>query len=154
MNPFDFDALRQARLKARRRMPNGARMTRFRWAEIEGAVWMFPAALTTPRDMAALCHESPCLADPEAHPLDAAFWLATAVRQDLWRALRPVPGLVPVVRARPGPEPDLAQLRASALVSPHLKGPALLAVIRDLFQPDRLSAWSAWASAKARRAAN
>ena len=144
----DLDRLAHLRSEARRRMPNGARMTDFRWAVDGGTVWLFPAAFVGGKGLVSLGHMSRIRTRPAADRTTQAFWLATAMRQDLWRALQGVPGLMPITAARPEGADEMV-LTAAAAVPPAKRSEAVQAVLADIFQPRRVGAWAAWALDKA-----
>lgn len=124
-------------------------MGQFRWAERRGAVWLFPSSFIHSGGLAARAHESRWQVGELAEPVRFAFWLATAARQDLWRALQGVPGLLPVIRVRPEPEARAATTLVGALMPPRRASHAVEAVLEDLFQPNRINAWTGWAQRKA-----
>ena len=146
---LDTDALMRARIAARRRDPDGRRMGTFRWAEIDGAVWLFPATLIQPTGLVPMAVETRWQVAEPARPAAFAYWLATAARQDLWRALKGVPGLVPVLRVAPDSPPRAVAMTIGALVPERRVSAAIRSVIEDLPQPGRINAWTAWAERKA-----
>jgi hypothetical protein len=75
----------------------------------------------------------------------AAFRLAVAARQDLWRRLRRSRGLAPIVVARVAGGRATLDLWAGALdFAP--AAPQAVDALSDLFQEDRLRGWTAWAA--------
>ncbi len=146
---IDLQELALARRDAHRRTPEGRRMGLFRWAERKGAVWLFPSSFINDQGLVAMAHESRWQVGEIAEPIRFGYWLATAARQDLWRALQGVPGLLPVIRVRPDPEARAVAMLAGALTTPARAGHAIEAVLGDIFQPNRLNAWTDWAQRKA-----
>lgn len=145
---------RLARLKSRRRLPSGERMRAFRWGPVEDGVLTWPAALVNTRGLHAFGHESRWTVPHFPENRTAfAYWLAHAVRQDLWRRAQNVPGLMPMVRVRlveDDPEKPAVAVLAGALVPQQRSGTALDALLADLFQPRRMAHWTDWARRKTR----
>lgn len=131
----------------RRRTPNGERMTQFRWL-VDGptdTVWLFSSGLVSRVGVIARGHESRWQAPRVPQPVVFGFWLATAARQDLWRSLKGVPGLMPVLKVTPTPENRAVSMMLGAVLPPKRMSHAVDAVLEDLFQPRRLNAWTEWA---------
>ncbi|MGF1447668.1 MAG: hypothetical protein ACFBRM_15930 [Pikeienuella sp.] len=147
---LDFDELFDLRRRAHRRMPGGERMVRFRWAAQDGAIWLLPAALVGQQGLVTRAHETQWNTGPIEQPKLFGFWLAMAARQDIWRALRGVPGLMPVVRATPDPENQSVSVLVGAVVPQARANHAIDAVLSDIFQPRRINAWTDWALSKAK----
>lgn len=95
---IDAERFSAARAAARARRPDGAPMGPFRWAAMEDgqAVWLFARVLPArPATLAVAARLGP---DPgESEGAAFGYWLAHALRQDLWRALRGRRGVVPLV---------------------------------------------------------
>ena len=145
---LDLDALAEARIVADRRTPDGQKMTGMRWAHRKGVVWTFPASYVRSDDMkSAASHVRLDVSHPK--PVAHAFWLCTAARQDLWRALQGVPGLLPVIHAKPEAEPGKLILTLGCVVPPKRMNRAINAVLEDIYQPRRVKAWLDWAAARA-----
>jgi hypothetical protein len=145
----DPQAILRARARARRRTPEGRRMGLFRWAESDGAIWLFPATLTSVNGLVPLASESRWQVGGTAADARFCYWLATAARQDLWRALQGVPGLLPVIRVTPDVQARAVDVALAALVPENRTSAAIEAVLEDMFQPRRINAWTAWARRKA-----
>ncbi len=147
---LDLDELLRLRRKALRRMPTGERMIRFRWIAKDGTVWLLPAGLVSPNGMtsrsASSLWQTGALPRPEAF----GFWLCVAARQDLWRSLQGVAGLMPVVSARPEAREGTVRLTLGAVLPERRASHAVEAVLEDMFQPRRINNWTAWAHRKAR----
>jgi len=136
------DDLAAALAAARDRDPRGRRLRAMRWAAAGGAVWQFPAALSRPT-AALVCRTIDISA---ADPGDGwRFRLATAARQDLWRALRDRPGLVPVVRAGPVADGRLALTLAAAMAAPDPGVAPILACLAGSAAP---AAWVRFAGSR------
>jgi len=148
LSPGAIDAaLRAATGHATDRAPDGRRLRRMRIAIAGHALWLFPAALEHRSAGGRLICESVTLGRPAGDPRRYAFWLATAARQCLWRALRVVPGLLPVIRVEPWPAETALTL--ACLVPPHRAHSGLQAALRALAQ-DRAGHWTRFATARAR----
>lgn len=147
--PLDVMALSLARSRARRRDPDGRRMGLFRWAESEGAVWLFPAALVEIEALIPVASASRWQVGETPDPVRFAYWLAAAARQDVWRALNGVPGLMPVIRVEPDPAGRTVAVTVAALVPPKRTSAAIADVLADIYQPRRINAWTVWAHRKA-----
>jgi hypothetical protein len=119
-----------------------------RWAVAGGAVWQWPAALGGGGH--GLAAETRLPGDAAASTA-RAFWLATAARQDLWRALRRVPGLLPVVAVRPASEePDRARILLGCVLPAAGASPAVAAVLARLASSPAPRGWAAFAARRAR----
>jgi hypothetical protein len=158
--------LRRAQHTALSRMPNGVRMTNFRWAPVTvpgggplghaaEAVWTFPAGTPDPALLSLRAHRVRWTVrmaeggDASPDPRAFAFWLGTAIRQDLWRDLRAMRGLMPSVRVIA--EPQGVAVTAVCLLARGRAGPAVAAGLADLFTPAARSGWTGWALRKSRR---
>jgi len=119
-----------------------------RWARVGDSVWLFPAALGRHPAGLPVFRLAPCgPLGPEA--VSAAFWLATAARQDVWRALRRMPGFVPVIRVAPvTPDRPTCVLAGGVLPAPGAAGAAGSA-LETLLAPRRVARWRRWARARA-----
>ncbi|MGF1501488.1 MAG: hypothetical protein ACFBSD_06700 [Paracoccaceae bacterium] len=144
--------LEASRAAARRRAPDGTRMSLFRWSAPRPRVaWLFPAALTDLSAYAPRSHDAGWPGPRIESDLGAtvfAFWLATAIRQDLWRALRGVPGLCPTIRAELSGQGQVRVI-AGALVPPTRNSPRIQDVLDELCTTRRTEAWTRWATARA-----
>lgn len=137
----DRQSLSAARRAGLDRLPCGARLSRFRWAEVGDALWLIPSGLPDPATLHAdaATGEIPLGARRGAWP-QAGLRLATAARQDLWRALRTVPGLRPAVRVRRGS--DGASMIVTVVALTPRPGPAGLGTrLAALFDPGRTAHW-------------
>lgn len=142
---IDLDALRDARMNARKFSPDGRRLGKMRWAFRETGVWMFPFAPFEPAEMEQAAEAKLLQVSREPH-VAHAFWICTAVRQDLWRQLRGVPGLIPVIRVQPEIREGVMGLTAAALVPRKRMTPAIADVLQGLATPGRVWQWQAWAA--------
>ncbi|GMG82552.1 hypothetical protein LNKW23_17650 [Paralimibaculum aggregatum] len=142
---IDLNALFSARRWAKRRTPAGERMVRFRWAEEHGAVWVFSAGLVSWQGLASRAAESRWQVPKMPAPVPFSFWLATAARQDVWRSLKGVPTLMPVIRVTSDAEARSVSVMLGAVMDPKRASPAIEGVLEDMFQPRRINAWTEWA---------
>jgi len=146
---FDIDALVDAQIHAQRRAPDGRKLESTRWAWRAGEVWHFPAALTSPRSLSPVFGET-IVDATHANKRAFGFFLAVAIRQDLWRSLQGVPGLMPVIRVTPDTPLGRTHCLIGCLVPPARVSPAIQSVIDDLASPPRVRAWVSWAGRQSR----
>lgn len=83
------------------RRPDGGKAGRFHYAVRDGVLWLFPVHLP-PLPFAAVAQHSA----PAWGPCSVAegYWLAHALRQDVWRALRRRRNAVPFAAVALAPE--------------------------------------------------
>ncbi len=151
--PMTLADLLAVRPHGKRRMPTGERMVQFRWAERDGSVWLFPAALLGQSGGLGLLRAGGRWRTGE-RPVGTqfAYWLAVAARQDVWRSLRGVPGLMPAVRVTPAEDRLGVLVDLGAVLPARRASPAIVSALDDMFQPRRLGAWTEFAHSKAERA--
>ncbi|MEM9146853.1 MAG: hypothetical protein AAGC57_11685 [Pseudomonadota bacterium] len=144
----ELDGLKAALAAPRDRTPDGGRMPQFRWAKGADGLWLFPASMQDTGGMRFMAAQSGW---PVGRVEDAdrlAFWVATAARQDLWRSLKGVPGLVPVIRVSVDAAAGHLRMLVGAMVPPQRVSPAVETVLRDLIRPAKAEAWTGWARTK------
>lgn len=143
---FPPDDLKAAWRVSTSRDPVGRSLPRFRWAVMGETVWLFPRVLADMESspQTGLIAQWPVRVE---RPQGFGFWLATAIRQDVWRALRTVRGLRPVIRVAPlGAAIDVT---AGGLLLPDTPAGGTVQKLERVFTQDRIRRWTRWAAAKA-----
>ncbi|MEO0621537.1 MAG: hypothetical protein AAFU49_22050 [Pseudomonadota bacterium] len=144
----DLEGLKTALAAPRDRTPDGGRMPQFRWGTAPDGLWLFPASLSDTKGMTFMAAVSGWPVGRLDQPERMAFWVATAARQDLWRSLKGVPGLVPVIRVSIDEAAGHLRMLVGAMVPPQRVSPAVEAVLKDLIRPAKAEAWTNWARTK------
>ncbi|MEM7498988.1 MAG: hypothetical protein AAF371_13485 [Pseudomonadota bacterium] len=128
--------------------PDGAPAGAFRHACADGFLWLFPARL--PADAVAVVTPGSAPPPRAAGSAAEAYWLAHAIRQEVWRTLRGRRGVLPVAAVALGPGPDGRRpVLAAALLGRRQKLPA--GCLEPALDPAILARNARWAAGKAAR---